>query len=343
MLFVVSTGRSGSQTVATVLSQSPDLLCLHEPHPQLVAESAQYRYGRLRHGDAVALLRRSRPAQLDGRRYGETNNRLALLLPPLLEAFPDAQVVHLLRDGRDYAASELQRGAYRRDVPRLPWRRSKWDRWRLAGDAAGAVTSATWAGWSPFERICWQWGHVNRLVADDLAGLGPDRTRVLRIEDLPAEAAELCAWLGVATVPFVVARANARRAVVGDGHTRRHPNAVARVTGWEGWTAPERETFVRHCGDVMDAWYPGWRAADGTWQRDPGEPAPPPSAAGAPRTTATDSAEEARLRHALAVAEIAAHERASELAHLQRSPRLLVLHLGLAVRDRLRPAARGRR
>lgn len=324
MLFVVSTGRSGSQTLSMVLSQSPDMLCLHEPHPQLVRESASFHYGRLGLPEAVELLRRTRPAELEGRRYGETNNRLALMLPVARAAFPEAQMVWLLRDGRGFVASELQRGAYR-SVSRLPWRRSKWDRWRLSGAAARAVGSDEWERWSTFEKICWQWGYVNRLIRKDLAGLGPERVRVLRIEDLGGQLPELCDWLGITKVDFHIPRSNARREVPAKARqASRHPNAVARVTGWEGWTPQQRATFERHAGELMDEHYPGWRSDDGQWQPVRAEEPPPPADG------------EAVLRYELARALVERQELRSEIAELKRSPVLLLTHAGLSLRNRLR-------
>ncbi len=325
MLFVVSTGRSGSQTLSMVLTQSPDMLCLHEPHPQLVKESAAFRYGRLNLDDAVELLRRTRPARLEGRRYGETNNRLALLLPAVRRAFPEAQIIWLLRDGRSFVASELQRGAYRRLSP-LPWRRSKWDRWRLSGAAARAVEPQQWESWSAFEKICWQWGWVNRLIASDLADLGPEQKRVLRIEDLASQLPDLSTWLDIESVSFHIPRSNARREVPEEvRQATRHPNAVAEVAGWEGWTRRQREIFERHAGDVMDEHYPGWRSAAGEWQPLP--------------ATTSESQEadgESRLRYELARAMVERAELRSELAELKGRPLLLLTHAGLTVRDRLR-------
>ncbi len=112
MFFALSTGRSGTQTLAHVLTQSPGCLCLHEPHPQLVRESVLFREGRLSQADAIDLLRRTRPHPAADRAYGESNNRLSLMVPALAAAFPEAKFIWLQRDARDVVASELQRGGY---------------------------------------------------------------------------------------------------------------------------------------------------------------------------------------------------------------------------------------
>ena len=339
MFFVVSPGRSGSQTVAQVLSQSPTCLCLHEPHPQLVAESARYQYGRFGHDRAVALLRRTRPQGDPDAVYGESNNRLALLLPPLREAFPDACFVWLLRDGRDFVASELQRGGFA-DPPRRRWTQTKWERWRPRGDEVGDVPAATWASWDPFSRLCWQWAWVNRRIGADLADLGPDRLRRVRIEELAGDLPELCRWLGLEPVDFVVPRANRRRDA-GDpgGADRALPNNVPRVESWDGWDDGRRAVFEDRCGDVMDEHYPGWRKG-GSWQPTPveaGEPAAP--ADGVQAELARARAQNAELRVSLA-------EAASAHRELVGSAPLLAKHLAIrAVRAarELRPGGRAGR
>jgi hypothetical protein len=306
------------------------MLCLHEPHPQLVKESASFRYGDLPLEQVVDLLRRTRPPELEGRRYGETNNRLALLIPAIRAAFPSAQLLWLLRDGRGFTASEMQRGAYQEPMSSLPWRRSKWDRWRLSGAAGGVVDPSQWAAWTPFEKICWQWGHVNRLIRADLAELGPEQVRVLRIEDIHHELPALCEWLDIRCVQFHVPRSNARREVAPELRaSARHPNAVARVTSWEAWSPEQRQVFERHAADVMDEHYQGWRDTDGTWQQLP-DTRPAPAEEG------SDEDKVALLRYELARAMVERHELRSELDELKRNPGLLLTHAGLTIRDRLR-------
>lgn len=266
MFFALSTGRAGSQTLAHVLTQSPDCLCLHEPHPQLVAESARYRYGTERLEDVVAVLRRTRPV-VDPERpvYGETANRLGLLVPAVRRAFPQAQLLWLVRDGRGFVTSQLQRGAYgerdrRADDP--------FARWRLQGDRTGALDARTWAGMDAFERLCWSWRTVNRWIDEDTADLDASRRRLLRIEDLADGLDDLAAWLGITPVDWQLTRSNRRRQPEEGGEpASRHPgrNVVGEVATWEAWSSTQRAVFERWCGDLMDRLYPGWRSPDGRW------------------------------------------------------------------------------
>ena len=244
MFFALSTGRSGTQTLAHVLTQSPGCLCLHEPHPQLVRESVLFREGRLSQADAIDLLRRTRPHPAADRAYGESNNRLSLMVPALAAAFPEAKFIWLQRDARDVVASELQRGGYA-PQSRLPWRVSKWARWRPRADRVGAATTQEWASWTRLEKLAWQWDWTHRLIRQDLEELASDRFRVLQLERLESDLPALASWLGLTHVDYVIERANRRREPDDvTGMPARHPNLVTRVEDWQTWSADERAAFL---------------------------------------------------------------------------------------------------
>lgn len=327
--FVLSSGRSGSQTVAYTLSQSPECLCLHEPHPQLVRESALYAYGKADVRSVMTLVRESR-SQLgrDCTVYGETNNRLSLMADALVAAFPNAKYVWLVRDGRDFVASELQRGAYQ--PPRkAPWATSKWDRWRLDGSRVGAVTPHDWNSWGPFEKTAWQWQYVNDLVGSALETLPAGQKRVVRIEDWASDVQPIASWLGLESTEFAIPRAN-RRSTDHDSvdpHPR-HPNRVAYVSTWRSWDDVSHERFVRLAGSMMDRHYPGWREPGGGWSPAGGSVPESDGAVGSSSVRATQLGE-ARVRAA---------ELQSELDALRGDPyRLLLTLLGAARRTRSRP------
>ncbi len=270
MFFVVSTGRSGSRTVAEVLAQSPSCECRHEPFPQLIAEAPRFLYGELAQGDLVRLLRETRSPTVDGKIYGESSNKLSLIIPALVEAFPGSQFLWLVRDGRDFVCSGLQRGWY--EPGEETESAGDWQRWRLRGDRSGDIAPDAWRAMDRFERVCWLWSFTNRLIEQELVRHGPEHYRVVTIERLGAALPDLCDFLGLEPVSFVVGRAN-RRVVrgVADEAVAGSTNLVDAVQTWTDWTAEQREIFTRWCGPLMDRHYPGWRSDDGQWLAVPGE------------------------------------------------------------------------
>jgi hypothetical protein len=248
------------------------------------------------------------------------------MVPALVAAFPEAKVLWLQRDGRDVVASELQRGGYAPQSA-LPWRVSKWARWRPRADRIGAATAVQWRSWIRLEKLAWQWDWTHRLIRDDLERLAPDRFRVLQLERLEENLPEVARWLGLRPVDFLVERANRRRdAEDPEPHAlgERHPNRVERVEGWTSWSATDRTTFEMRSGDMMDELYPAWRDG-GRWA----QPAPSCAPEEAP-------SQDVILRAALARTTVDLWEARSELAVLRHDPRSLALRLAPALRSRVR-------
>lgn len=257
MFFVLNTGRAGSKTIAKVLSQAPDCECLHEPEPCLIEEASKYRYGTYDVDSIVDTLRRTRVDSQRAGTYGESNNRLALIVPVLERAFPGSRYLWLVRDGRDFVASVHQRGwfadrEYSADA-------GPWSRWRLQGDLVGDVDPTEWSNWSSFERCCWIWEYTNRLIRHDLDAVGQDRWLLVRIEKLAVSVHGICDFLDITPTRFVVNRANRRTT---DDSYEGTTNSVSTVATWHEWTSEQRNVFARRCGALMDELYPEWRSGD---------------------------------------------------------------------------------
>lgn len=258
MVFVVSTGRSGTTTVAHLLSAFPGVTCLHEPEPALIREAAAYRYGEIAPEEITAVLRATRPFDYEAELYCESSQTLALLLPLLAQSFPTARYVWLLRNGLDFVASAMQKQWYtghsehdeRYEAATAV--QQAWIDGRLRGDRCGAMSAAEWRGLTRFARCCWYWRYVNDLIAADLQRHAPDAYFLLRLETLATQLPGLLDWLGVAATELP---------------SLPHTNLAKRPPyHWRRWKSSERETFVHWCGGLMDVHYPGWRTAQGLWR-----------------------------------------------------------------------------
>ncbi len=252
MFFVLSTGRSGTQTIATVLSRLSGCCCVHEPAPQLIAESSDYRYGKYTDRKLRELLLKTRPPEIDGKVYGESNQTLSLLIPVLHKTFPDAQFVWLVRNGLDVIASIVARKwytghTYKHDHYKdcVPIEKA-WIDGRIRGDRCGDVQKEQWEQMNPFARCCWYWSYINRTIEQDLNEHVPVHAyKKLYLEELQSTLPSLLVWLGLdtGTLPEIT---NENRAA----YTPYH---------WSNWTVQERETFLYWCGPLMDRLYPAWQ------------------------------------------------------------------------------------
>ena len=111
-VFVVGSPRSGTTFTAESIGRVPGFADLGELRPlkRSVAELAQ-----LPRAEAARRIRRmiriaQRIGLTAGRRAIEQTPESTFLIPAIFEAFPEARFVHLVRDGRDVAASLIQLG-----------------------------------------------------------------------------------------------------------------------------------------------------------------------------------------------------------------------------------------
>lgn len=254
MFFVVTTGRSGSQTIAETLSQHPAIECAHEPHPELISLSTEYAHGE-KSSDAVrAELREiySRRVYPRNRWVGESDQKCWNLIPFLAELIPESRFIWLIRDGRDVVASTYSQNWFpTRERPGSPDSANLYDRWlyyRLNGAKCGAMSFEEWHAMSEFGKNCWHWIHINRGIERQLAALPQDRVRQVKLEELGEALPGLVNWLGLKAVTI---------------NTGVHNKATYKVRRWEAWNDEERQAFRKWCGAGMDEWYPGWMTQAG--------------------------------------------------------------------------------
>ena len=255
MFFILSTGRSGTKTIARTLNALPGCYCPHEPVPTLIAEGSAYRHGQVSGEKIRRILRESRSPTFYGATYGESNQKLSFVIPELAETFLEAKFVWLIRNGLDVVASIMARGwygGYEEDYETMPERWKAWRDHRIQGDLCGDVSKKKWMRMAPFERCCWYWSYVNRLVCHDLKLHAPGRYRVLKLENIHQDLLKTVRWLGLPALAVPAAR--------------RHNKAESyQPYHWKQWSQAEREKFETWCCEQMDYFYPTWRKDSGEW------------------------------------------------------------------------------
>lgn len=181
VVFAVSTGRTGT----TFLAQAADDMGAegsHEPGPWWLRHlSNAYVSGHLDHDRAVRVLRSRRRTVGAAGPYLEASCLVYGLVRPLLDAFPAARVIQVVRDPRTYVRSGLAWGAYRfggRPLNLAPYRRLAPPQF----DPFDAAERLRWARDDQFDRLCWAWSAMNEAMRTQ--GAGSDRFRTVRFEDL---------------------------------------------------------------------------------------------------------------------------------------------------------------
>ncbi|MEX2048288.1 MAG: sulfotransferase [Gemmatimonadota bacterium] len=214
LVFIVGSPRSGTTFLGRALGSLPGFVELGEVAalkvsvPELAARTPAEAAPRLRRLLALA----GRLGLAGGLRAVEHTPESAFVAEALALAFPEAQFVHPVRDGRDVVASLLERG----------WLSEG----RGGGDDAGLPYGPGSRFWveperreefahaSDARRAAWAW---RRYL--EAARSVPERTLELRYEELAAQpaaaAARLAPFLGVGEKALAMALSEARADAVG--------------------------------------------------------------------------------------------------------------------------------
>jgi hypothetical protein len=205
-VFVIGAPRSGTSFLGQSLAALPSLSYHAEPPATKAAARRVYRgdwpFERARrfYQRVYRWLLRVR---LDGdRRLAEKTPRNAFIVPFLARAFPGAQFVHIIRDGRDAALSHSEKPWLAAEANESGGREPGGHRmgaharfWVEAGREAEFEDEA-----SDFRRCCWAWRRHVEAAREGLAALASARRHTLRYERLArrprAEADRLAGFLG---------------------------------------------------------------------------------------------------------------------------------------------------
>ena len=249
VLFICSTGRSGSQTLARVLNKHPNIAARHEPKFSLIRLSTEFAHGQKSAAqvrqELQALYTHCSTIPTDKQVYVESDQKLSNLAPILSELFPKAKFLWLIRDGRDFVASATARGWFTKEESKLSLQRAIFAEYRLDGPTTDTnLEAATWDAMSVHERNCWYWTYWNHQIQNFQTSLSDTRSRMIRIESLEQEINPLLDWIEVERASLPLAVHN--RAV---NYVPHHVNH---------WTTEEHDQFQRQCGKLMDTAYPDW-------------------------------------------------------------------------------------
>jgi Sulfotransferase family len=236
-VFVVGSPRSGTTFLGSAIGSVPGLLDLGEVEP---LKDAIRRIANLDQAQTAAeirrLLTRSRRLSLvGGIRPVEQTPEMAHILPAVVEAFPEARVVHAVRDGRDVVCSLLERG---------------WLRAEMTGrDYAGPPFGPRARFWveeerreefpqvSDARRAAWAWRRY--VTAARSSGVPVTEVRYERmVADPEAVGTELAGVLGISAPDMIAALRQA------------HDRSIGRYA--RDLTGEELDDVLAEAGDLLE-------------------------------------------------------------------------------------------
>lgn len=171
-VWVLSSGRTGTETLTRLLNLSPRIDAYHEPAPELFQFSYDYYNGDIETSHALKTLLYLRDelvfrSHRDGFIFVETNNRVTYIAELLLELYPSSKFIHIYRNPYNYIRSGMRRKYYSghmRDYARVKPR----------GDD---VYHERWDNLTDLEKVAWNWRTVNELCLDFMNNL-PDNQKL---------------------------------------------------------------------------------------------------------------------------------------------------------------------
>jgi hypothetical protein len=252
MDFVVAHPRSGTTLLAELFNAGGERIAEHEYLAKLstmgVSLPTMFYEGRAERAAVASLLDHYQYSPTPGVRI-DSNWKLTWILGPLLERYPQARVLHLVRD-----PAETVRSGYNLDY---------YGALRHTEEFAGDHQRNYWLGWmpriaradweslSPFARNCTFWVESQRLLREGLAS----HPRVLRarLEDLVADRLLLAQVFDFFEVPLPPAerllpllaqKVNDRREIKARVAAHRHDVLPAR----DAWPAEIERQYTSICG-----------------------------------------------------------------------------------------------
>ena len=174
-VFILSTGRCGSEFIHHLLSQSECAKSYHEAHPNLMYFS-NYAYHNQEKSEVLKMMIRASRMELildafnENKIYMESNQCLSFFAPVLNDLFPQCRFIHLLRDPADFVRSAIRKGWHAND--------SIWEAGRLQ------MNTPAWHTLNQISKLSWLWLKTNEYLSRVLSDLPPQRVLTVKTEDM---------------------------------------------------------------------------------------------------------------------------------------------------------------
>lgn len=219
MFFVISTGRSGTTTVAKALSQHSKIICQHEPKIQLIKISTDLLHGQISEQQATDLLEilYTDCSNLPKGIYGESDHKLSNLTEILSRLLPHSKFIWLIRNPIDTINSTYSRGWFSdHELGHLGLRKTEnqqyrhlYSDYRPRGDKTGTVSKEEWGQMDSFERNCWYYFFWNHTIETQLDTINKTRWIKVNLDNLSEDIPGVLSLLGAPIEDIAIPTSNA--------------------------------------------------------------------------------------------------------------------------------------
>lgn len=194
-IFIVGSGRSGTTFLGSCIGQISEIS--YHLEPVIVKAAARYIYTNQWSYMTAKWFYRTLYAWLmrihldTDLRFAEKTPRNSFIIPFLYQAFPDAQFVHIIRDGRDVTVSLLEKPWYRTDqansgnIEPGGYAHGPYARFWVEPDRIQEFETT-----SDTHRCIWLWRRYLESIFDAVSHLPKNQYYELRYEELVSNTAD---------------------------------------------------------------------------------------------------------------------------------------------------------
>jgi hypothetical protein len=231
--FILGFGRSGTAFMANFLNQAQGAHVFHEPVLEDIYAHLKAHYSP---ENAESYMQGFRKKEIYLRMrhetsgvYGEANGILRCHARAIKKAFPDATILHLVRDGREVVRSHMSR---RTMTIKNPFSMSihplKSDPW-----------SARWPEMDRFARMCWYWQEENARLRSIIGKTVQFEKILSSYEYFHYEILEPC--------HIYIDKKNWEIEIA----SPRNITSNFQMPKWDDWTPEQQKVFREICGSEM--------------------------------------------------------------------------------------------
>ena len=248
-VFVLSTGRVGSETIKKLLALSKNTTVFHEPRPELfslskTAYQLQNDYRKspllkeaLLEGFWIGRRDLFRFVRGSNRGYVETGPDTTFLADILAEKLPYTRFVHLVRNPCDVIYSAMRRKWYDGH---------NYDTYRIQ-PIPGTVYADKWENFSAFEKNVWLWTETNRWIHAFMNNLPDERKLFIHSEDIFNENTETLQKLYSFIDPGFYPPNRKIKRILG---MKSNAQKIGEYSKASKWTPEQKEFLIQTAGDI---------------------------------------------------------------------------------------------
>lgn len=193
VVFIFSTGRSGSNAMEKLANKNPKNTAFHEPfYAQFKVLSFNYLTGRINREELKLSIKEIYSNALiaqKGKVYLESDQKLVPMIEILAEIFPKAKFIWLIRNPKSFLRSAKARGWFLNDNPQVISKtvllqpKFTSDACRITGEFVENQVFNKWGNLSQEDKILWYWEYWNDLIGSQLKKISNEQF-ILKLEEI---------------------------------------------------------------------------------------------------------------------------------------------------------------